>query len=125
MRKISVRVSNQNKLFRKSCLYKFKFEIRMKVLTIVALLFAVAVVSSERMRFDHHKVYKLDVRNDEQMDVLRQLEETFNGEYTFFDSARVGQSVDVVVPPQKLYEFGGILKSFNIDHELKTENLQR
>lgn len=96
----------------------------MKLLSGLSLLLVVGVISGEKLRFDHHKVYKLDVKNEEQMNVLRQLEETPNGEYTFYDSPRVGHFVDVVVPPQKLYEFGGIMKNFDIVHELKIENLQ-
>lgn len=96
----------------------------MKLLSGLALLLVIGVISAERMRFDHHKVYKLEVKNEEQMDVLRQLEETPNVEYTFWDSPRVGHFVEVVVPPQKLYEFKGVMRNFNIIHELKIENLQ-
>jgi len=42
----------------------------------------------------------------------------------FWDSPRIGHSVDVVVPPHKLYEFGGIMNNFNIINEVKIENLQ-
>ncbi|KAJ6625702.1 Zinc carboxypeptidase A 1 [Pseudolycoriella hygida] len=96
----------------------------MKLLSALTLLLVVGVISAEKMRFDHHKVYKIDVRSEEQMEALRELEETPNGEYYFWDSPRVGRSVDVVVPPQKLYEFGGIMKHFSMDHELKIENFQ-
>lgn len=96
----------------------------MKLLSGLALLLVVGVISGEKLRFDYHQVYKLDVKNEEQMNVLRQLEETPNGEYTFYDSPRVGQFVEVVVPPQKLYDFGGIMKNFDIAHELQIENLQ-
>lgn len=97
----------------------------MKLLSGLSIALVVAVISAEKMRFDHHKVYKLNVENDEQLNVLRQLEETPNGEYTFWDSPRVGHFVDVVVPPHKLYEFGGILNNFNILHDIKIENLQK
>lgn len=96
----------------------------MKLLSGVALLLVVNLISAEKIRFDHHKVYKLEVKNDEQMHVLRQLEETPNGDYKFWDSPKVGHYVDVVVPPQKLYEFSGIIRNFNIIHELKILNLQ-
>lgn len=96
----------------------------MKLLSGITLLFVAGVISANRMRFDDHRVYKLDVKNVEQLDVLRQLEETPNGDFTFWDSPRLGHSVDVVVPPQKLYEFDGIMKNFNIIHELKIDNLQ-
>ncbi len=97
----------------------------MKLLVgIFAIIFVARMVTAEKMRFDHHKVYKLEVKNDEQMNVLRELEETPNGEFTFFDSPRVGHFVEVVVPPQKLYEFKSIMVNSNIIHELKFENLQ-
>lgn len=97
---------------------------RMNLLSGLALALVVAVISAEKMRFDHHRVYKVNVENEEQMNVLRQLEETPNGEYSFWDSPRAGHFVDVVVPPDKLYEFGGIMNNFNIVNELKIENLQ-
>lgn len=96
----------------------------MKLLSGFTLLVVVVVISAEKLRFDHHKVYKLEVKNEEQLKVLRELEETPNGDYKFWDSPRVGHFVDVVVPPQKLYEFGGVMRNFNIIHELKIENLQ-
>lgn len=90
----------------------------------IVLLLVVGVISAEKMRFDNHKVYKLDVVKEEQLDVLRQLEETPDGDYKFWDSPRLGRSVEVVVPPQKLYEFKGIMRNFNIIHELKIDNFQ-
>ncbi len=96
----------------------------MKALSGIILALAVVVISAEKMRFDHHKVFSLKVANKEQMKVLRQLEETPEGEYVFGDSPVVGRNVEVVVPPHKLYAFGGIMKKFNIHHELKVENLQ-
>lgn len=96
----------------------------MKLLCGVVLAFVVASILAEKMRFDHHKVYNLKVENDEQSNVLRQIEETPDGEYVFWDSPAVGRDVDVVVPPQKLYEFEGIMNNFNIFHELKIENVQ-
>lgn len=87
-------------------------------------LLVVGVISAEKLRFDHHKVYKVDVKNEEQMAVLRELEETPNGDFKFWNTPQLGHSVDVVVPPQKMYEFHDIMKSFNIIHELKIDNLQ-
>lgn len=97
----------------------------MKLLSGLTLAFVVAVISAEKMRFDNHKVFKLNIDNEEQMNVFRQLEETPSGDYSFLDSPRVGHFVDVVVPPQKLYEFEGIMNNFNVIHELKIENLQK
>ncbi|XP_037038852.1 zinc carboxypeptidase-like [Bradysia coprophila] len=92
---------------------------------ILLALAAVAAVSADKMRFDHHKVFNLKVASEEQMQILRQLEESAaEGEYVFGDSPVVGRDVDVVVPPHKLYEFNGIMKKFNIIHELEVENLQ-
>lgn len=97
----------------------------MKLFIGILLASAVAAVSAEKMRFDHHKVFNLKVDSEEQMTILRQLEETAaEGEYVFGDSPVVGRDVDVVVPPHRLYEFNGIMKKFNIIHELEVENLQ-
>lgn len=90
----------------------------------IILVLAVTTISGEKMRFDHHKIFSLKVENKEQMKVLKQLEGTAEGEYVFGDSPVVGRNVDVVVPPHKLYEFGGIMTNFNIMNELKVENLQ-
>lgn len=86
---------------------------------------ALALVSAEKMRFDNHKVFNLNVENLEQMNFLRKLEETSpEGSYVFGDSPVVGRSVEIVVPPQKLYEFNDFTNHLSIDHELKVENLQ-
>lgn len=96
----------------------------MKLLRGLLLLLVAVVISAEKMRFDHHKVYRLNVQNKDQMNILRQLEETPNGDYKFWNSPRAGQPVEVVVPPQKLYEFHGIMNDFNINHELQIDDLQ-
>ncbi|KAG4079633.1 hypothetical protein HA402_010413 [Bradysia odoriphaga] len=96
----------------------------MKLLSGLVLLLVAVTISAEKMRFDHHKVYRLNVQNKDQMNVLRQLEETPNGDYKFWNSPTAGRSVEVVVPPQKLYEFHGIMNSFNINHELQIDDLQ-
>lgn len=97
----------------------------MNILSGILLALAVVSISSEKMRFDYHKIFNLKVENVDQMNALRQLEETREGNYVFADSPVVGRDVDVVVPPHKLYEFGGIMNNFNIIHELKVENLQK
>lgn len=97
----------------------------MRLFAGIVLALAVAAVSAEKMRFDHHKVFSLKVESKEQMKILRILEETaMEGGYVFDDSPVIGRNVDVVVPPHKLYEFGGIMNKFNIIHDLKVENLQ-
>lgn len=89
------------------------------------LLAAAVAASADKMRFDHHKIFNLKVESEEQMNILRQLEETAaEGEYVFGDSPVVGRDVDVVVPPHRLYEFKGIMNHFDIVHKLEVENLQ-
>lgn len=97
---------------------------RMKLISRVILALVVASISAEKMRFDHHKLYNINVGNEQQSNVLRQLEETPDSVYSFFDSPRVGRDVNVLVPPHKLYEFQGILNNFNITNEIKLENFQ-
>lgn len=97
----------------------------MKLLSGLVLALIVAVISAEKMRFDNHKIFNINVKNVEQMNVLKQLEETPEGNYVFGESPVVGRQVPVVVPPHKLYEFVGIMNNLNIEHELKVENLQK
>lgn len=96
----------------------------MNLLSSILLVLVVVVISAEKIRFDYHKIFSLKVENVEQMKVLKQLEETPEGEYVFGDSPVIGRNVEVVVPPHKLYEFGGIMNNFNIIHDLKVDNLQ-
>lgn len=96
----------------------------MNLLSGLVLCAVAVVINAGKLRFDHHKVYKLNVQNEDQMNVLRQLEETPNGDYKFWNSPRAGQFVEVVVPPQKLYEFHGIMNNFNINNEIQIDDLQ-
>lgn len=97
----------------------------MNLLNGIVLALVVVAISAEKMRFDHHRIFSLKVESKEQMKILKQLEEnSAEGEYVFGDSPVVGRSVEVVVPPHRLYEFDGLMNDFNIVHELKVANLQ-
>lgn len=93
----------------------------------VAVLLAVVLLAnctiSEKARFDNYRVYSLEVDNDEQLTLLRQLENT--DRYEFWRSPTyIGRNVDVMVAPHQAADFSELLDGSNIKKNLMIENVQ-
>lgn len=91
----------------------------------LALFCACFVASfSEKARFDNYRVYSVNVENDIQLKVLQALEELPGG-ITFLDSPNFKKTIDIVVPPHKFADVSELLKTYELKHYTKTNNLQK
>ncbi|XP_053960331.1 zinc carboxypeptidase A 1-like [Anastrepha ludens] len=83
-----------------------------------------ALSSGERVRYDNYRVYKLNASNNEELALLKRMEDTSDS-LLFLDGIhRVNKAVKVVVAPHKLHDFLLILDTNNIENELVEQNLQ-
>lgn len=96
----------------------------MKLLQSILFVAIAAVVSTEPQRFDNYKVYQIKVLNEDHVNILRTLERNVTDDYDFWNSPIVGRNTDIMVTPEKTDDFERMIKSFNMDIDVKIPNLQ-
>lgn len=97
----------------------------MKLIVFVVLFWIVATTIGEKARFDNYRVYSIEVENDDQLQVLKELENQQNG-LLFLMPPTINQTfVELVVPPHKFAEFFELCEKFHMQNNLKIDNLQR
>ncbi|GAB0094435.1 zinc carboxypeptidase-like [Sergentomyia squamirostris] len=90
----------------------------------VVILTVLTLVVAEPHRFDNHRMYRLRVERDEQLQVLKSLK-TGQNSYEYFDEPRqTGQELDIIIPPTLQSEFETILKDKEFSAKLVINNLQ-
>lgn len=94
----------------------------MRLLTLLLSVFVVTV-TSEKVRYDNYKVYRVTPKNAQQLQILIDLEAT--GGYSFWtDARRVNYPVDIMVPPHLHSAFEDFASSSGIMSELFIKNVQ-
>ncbi|XP_055598523.1 zinc carboxypeptidase-like [Uranotaenia lowii] len=86
--------------------------------------FGLPVISGEKARFDNYRVYRIHIENQQQLAVLKAIEQ-LGGGYSFWsDPVKVDSDVDLVVPPHKFGEFSEIVENHGLRASLSVSNLQ-
>ena len=93
------------------------------VLAVFAACFII-VVLGHKARFDNYRVYSVDIGNDEQLKVLRDLEIDANG-ILFLEPPTGAGPVDFIVPPHKFADISELFDTYEIKNRIKTENVQK
>lgn len=83
------------------------------------------VAFGEKARFDNYRVYSINVENDEQLTVLRELEAYPDGTLFLESPTNVNQIADLVVPPHKYADIAELFETHEIKNRIKTPNLQK
>uniref|UniRef100_A0A1B0GQ25 Zinc carboxypeptidase A 1 n=1 Tax=Phlebotomus papatasi TaxID=29031 RepID=A0A1B0GQ25_PHLPP len=97
----------------------------MRNLLVLSVVIFLAFSNGEKARFDNYKVFSVEVKNEEQLKVLREMEEAPFSSYDFWKApGKVGHPVDVMVPPHKSSEFEEIMSSLKFETKLKISNVQ-
>lgn len=93
---------------------------------VLGVLFAnFILVYCERARYDNYRVYSIDIENEKQLKVMKDLE-TFPGGVRFIDTPiAVGQTLELVVPPHKFADISEIIKTTKLKSNIRSKNLQR
>ncbi|XP_062127695.1 uncharacterized protein LOC133840056 [Drosophila sulfurigaster albostrigata] len=91
-------------------------------LVLLLATFGLAKVSAE-MRYDNYKVYKVNIENMQQFDLLNAKEKAL--QFSSWREARhLGDSSDIMLPPQTQQAFEHLLNSQNFNYSLKIDNVQ-
>lgn len=94
----------------------------MKLILLLAVV--VAAVLADKARYDFYRVYTVEVKNQEQLELLHNVEQQ-DMSYDFWsDVVSVGRSVDVMVPPHKRGEFTAMMDKNGFDYNIKIQNVQ-
>lgn len=93
-------------------------------IVLAALLVLCGVAEAERARYDNYRVYKVQIENEQQLEVLQMVDSNPDG-YRFWSPPQaVGSTVELVVPPHKFAEFSELSERFIIKSEKFINNLQ-
>lgn len=95
----------------------------MKSLAVAILAAFFIVAFGEKIRFDNYRVYSVSIKNEEQLNVLRELQVYPDGISFRVMPTTVGQTVEIVVPPHKFADISELFSEFN--NQIKTENIQK
>nr|XP_019549775.2 zinc carboxypeptidase-like [Aedes albopictus] len=96
----------------------------MKTLLLVVIIIGAAYSLPDKLRFDNHRVYSVNVDTKLQLYALQELEATPN-EFTFLDVPLVTNSnVQIVVSPAKQRKFDLLCAELKLDPVLISSNLQ-
>lgn len=93
---------------------------------ILAALLLCTVSAEEKARFDNYRVYSLSVENEEQLSILREIDNgKSNGGYEFWRGpTSVGRNVDIMVAPHQFGDFSALLSEYKIESTVITRNVQ-
>ncbi|GAB0086191.1 hypothetical protein DMENIID0001_001960 [Sergentomyia squamirostris] len=95
----------------------------MKFLIVLLLALVAGVWCGEKARFDHYRIYSVTIETEEQLQVLRQIDENPNG-YELLDyPSVVGIVIQVMVPPHKRADFAELTANWG-NVRLDIDNLQ-
>lgn len=77
------------------------------------------------MRYDNYKVIRIEIKNEKQLNLLRELE-TADHSFKFWESPEgVGTYTDLVIPPHKINDIDDVLKRFGFEYQTIIENVQK
>lgn len=99
-----------------------------KLSTSILIFLVVLVVntSSEYVSYKNQKVYKLHPENEEQVELLRKLQDTKGYSFwTLFDYVKVGREVRVMVDAKEELEFISFMKNVGLDATKTVDDVQR
>ncbi|XP_066995073.2 zinc carboxypeptidase [Anabrus simplex] len=94
----------------------------MRLLLCLLLSFLYASTLSEKARFDHYRVHRLQLTTDDQWKAL--LSTTLPGGLLLWGVFKDRGHVDILVPPHQRAVFDDLVQGLNITNYLMVENLQ-
>lgn len=97
----------------------------MRSILLTILVAQLLVVFGEKVRFDNYRVYSINIKNEQQLQVLRELENYPDGISFRMMPLAVDQTVDIVVPPHKLADISELFTANEFKSVVRTEDLQK
>lgn len=97
----------------------------MKFSWTVLLFFSIITgLIAEKERFDHHRLYGVQIDTLDQLQLFQKLEDNSDG-FLLWNYPVLGDLLDVMVAPHKLSEFNDMTQLYNLKTNLKIKNVQR
>ncbi|XP_070500161.1 zinc carboxypeptidase-like [Chironomus tepperi] len=81
-------------------------------------------VNCEKARYDNYRVYEILVENQEQLDLLKHIDDYPDGYRIIEFPGTIDKDAQIIVPPHKFGEFSEVLQKFQIKSRLMITNLQ-
>lgn len=97
----------------------------MKLLICTAFLACFLLVSGEKIRYDNYRIYKANIDNEKQLEILQALENYRDGILFLESPMMMKRSAELLVAPHKFADITNLFESFEINNEIKVENVQR
>lgn len=97
----------------------------MESLKIIVFLASFVLISGEKARYDNYRVYSIDIQNEKQLEELQALENSQDGITYIEPPISMKRPAEMLVPPHKIADISSFFENFNIEYEIKIQNLQR
>lgn len=96
------------------------------VLKLVAVFCLVyGLVAAEKVSFDNYRVYSVNVKNEQQLLELVQLENAGIGGIQFWQSpSGIGRKADIMVAPNQVNVVSELIEKLNLESHVMVENVQ-
>lgn len=95
----------------------------MMLLKILAVLFLIGSVTSEKFRFDNYTLYKVYPKNIGQLAVLQNLENDLRFDF-WTEPVPSAEFVHIMAAPRDKLEFESHLTRYDINYEISLPNIQ-
>lgn len=97
----------------------------MRAVKLVMFFASFSVIFGDKARFDHYRVYSIEVKTEEQVNVLQELENQQDG-LTFTRPATATDTVaEIIVPPHKFADISEFYEKFNLTNQIIIDDLQK
>lgn len=97
----------------------------MTIFAAILIFIVLSVVAAEKARFDNYRVYSIEIKNGEQLQVIQQLENHPDGVSFLIPPLAVPMKIEIVVPPHKFADIFDLCEKHGMKNEIKTGNLQK
>ncbi|KOX71863.1 Zinc carboxypeptidase A 1, partial [Melipona quadrifasciata] len=84
----------------------------------------VALATAEKVKYDNYQVFRVTPQTEEQVEVIRNLEEISDGFSFWKGPSTVQNHADVMVAPHKIPDFQDIMKKFDIPYDTYVSDVQ-
>ncbi|KAH8397389.1 hypothetical protein KR222_001710 [Zaprionus bogoriensis] len=97
----------------------------MAAVKVLLFLGCIALVQAlEQVRYDNYKVYKVYVESMQQLQLLNTADKALKLS-SWREARQLGDSSDIMLPPESREAFETLLSAHNISYDLKIDNVQR
>lgn len=95
------------------------------IIAAVVLLAICAGAHCEKVSYENYRVYSIQAKTEEQLELLRAIESNRDDDLLFLSSPSTQIPTDIVVSPQTSEYIDEILAKYGLEFAIKTHNLQR